>query len=175
MLTLRHAHPVRCSHGVCILPDARYLSRVPAEFQAAASEDGNGGADVLVVPGGAIGAMILKTNEAVQELVGQFRDNGKWVTAICGGTLSLVTSQLAAAAAASASTTGSPVPVPVPDSARPGRVTGYPSTRAEIVDVRWEYAHESERVVVDGRLITSQGCVALFLCSCSCFVPLGLV
>ncbi len=37
------------------------------------------------------------------------------------------------------------------------RVTSHPSVKAQIVEKGWEYASDEERVVVDGKVITSRG------------------
>lgn len=37
------------------------------------------------------------------------------------------------------------------------QVTSHPSVKQEIVDAGWSYADDKERVVVDGKVITSRG------------------
>ena len=37
------------------------------------------------------------------------------------------------------------------------KVTSHPSVKEEIVAAGWDYAPDSERVVVDGKVITSRG------------------
>lgn len=43
------------------------------------------------------------------------------------------------------------------ESAKTARVTSHPSVKKEIEDAGWEYADESERVVISGHVITSRG------------------
>ncbi|CAC9889818.1 unnamed protein product [Aureobasidium pullulans] len=43
------------------------------------------------------------------------------------------------------------------EAAKKCKVTSHPSVKQEIVDAGWTYADDSERVVVDGKIITSRG------------------
>lgn len=43
------------------------------------------------------------------------------------------------------------------ESSKKVRVTSHPSVKKEIEDAGWEYAPDEERVVVDGKVITSRG------------------
>jgi protein DJ-1 len=85
--------------------------------------------DILILPGGGPGAKTL-------ELINSFRKKDKWVAAICAGTTALV-------AAEKAHGTGK------------SKVTSHPSVAEEIKSAGWEYSEE--RVVVDGKVITSRG------------------
>jgi len=71
-------------------------------------------------------------------LVRRTRAAGKWVGCICAGTTALVEAA-----------EGQPR-----DKCR---VTSHPSVREKIVEKGWEYGAEDERVVVDGKVITSRG------------------
>jgi protein DJ-1 len=102
-------------------------------------------ADVLVIPGGLVGAQTFSTDQAVQSLIRSYRDAGKYVGAICAGTLAVV-----ASVAGAGKTEGL-------ESSKKARVTSHPSVKDQIVDAGWEYADDKERVVVDGKLITSRG------------------
>lgn len=94
-------------------------------------DDVKGGFDMIVLPGGAVGAEHLKKDARVKALVERLAREGGHVAAIC-----------AAPAALSAM------------GATAGRtVTSHPSVRAELT----RETVSDERVVVDGRLITSQG------------------
>jgi protein DJ-1 len=92
--------------------------------------------DILILPGGAPGAKTFCSNNDVLELVANFRKAGKWVAAICAGTTALVASQRKY-------------------GGKKARVTSHPSVQREIEGERWEYSEE--RVVVDGRVVTSRG------------------
>jgi protein DJ-1 len=87
--------------------------------------------DILILPGGGPGAKTFSTTPAVLELIENFADEDKWISAICAGTTALVAAGLKA------------------------RVTSHPSVKDEIKEKGWEYSEE--RVVVDGKVITSRG------------------
>lgn len=87
--------------------------------------------DLIVLPGGMGGATTLRAHPGVQETLRKFHAAGKWVGAICAGPLAL---------------------------ARAGLLDGhaytcYPGLQKEIPSGKWKDA----RVVVDGKLVTSQG------------------
>ncbi|KAH6870011.1 class I glutamine amidotransferase-like protein [Alternaria rosae] len=126
-----HAH---MSRNIRILPDYPDLRSVPLKT---AHED----YDILILPGGAPGAKTFCSSDAVLELIGNFRKSGKWVAAICAATTALVAAELIA--------TEKTV-----DGGKK-RVTSHPSVREEVEKARWEYSEE--RVVVDGKIITSRG------------------
>ncbi|KAH7398761.1 class I glutamine amidotransferase-like protein [Phaeosphaeria sp. MPI-PUGE-AT-0046c] len=87
--------------------------------------------DILILPGGGPGAKTFSTTQSVLDLVNDFTKEGKWVAAICAGTTALVAAQVKA------------------------KVTSHPSVMEEIKAKGWEYSEE--RVVVDGRVVTSRG------------------
>jgi protein DJ-1 len=116
------------SRNVRIVPDHKTLLAVP--WQGAHEEF-----DILVIPGGGSGAKTFSTTESVLELIHSFRQANKWVAAICAGTTALVAA----------------------DKAHGGgkkKVTSHPSVAEEIESAGWEYSEE--RVVVDGKVITSR-------------------
>jgi protein DJ-1 len=117
-----------CSRGVRILPDEPSIDKIAAEYDA----------DILILPGGGPGAKTFCDSDAVLELVKQFRERGKFVGAICAGTTALVKSYEKEAGKVQKAT-----------------VTSHPSVEKEIRDKGWSYS--SERVVVDGRVVTSRG------------------
>lgn len=76
------------------------------------------------------------------DLINEFRAKGKWVAAICAGTTALVAAQ-------KKNSSGG--------EGEKGKVmvTSHPNVRGEVEEAGWEYSEE--RVVVDGRVVTSRG------------------
>ncbi|TFK25419.1 DJ-1 [Coprinopsis marcescibilis] len=109
------------SRGINIMPDT-YLD---------AAECGPDKHDLLVVPGGAIGAATMSSNSTVQKLVQDYIASGKYVGMICAGSLTAKTSKLAR---------------------QP--LTSHPSVRAELEE---DFEYSDEPVVVSGNLVTSRG------------------
>lgn len=101
-----------------------------------------------MLPGGAAGAQTFSSNAETLALIRRFRDEGKWVGAICAGTTALVRS-----AEEGRNLSGKTEM----ESGRRARVTSHPSVKEEVQKAGWEYADEKERVVVDGKMITSRG------------------
>lgn len=91
-------------------------------------------ATALVIPGGAPGAKAICGSSQARSLITAFRREGKTVGAICAGTTAIVAAE------------GEKV-----------KVTSHPSVKEEIVGAGWEYADDTERVVVDGGVVTSRG------------------
>ncbi|KAF2268170.1 DJ-1 [Lojkania enalia] len=124
----RHAH---CTRNVRIVPDHPTLQSVPPqsahEFY-----------DILILPGGGPGAKTFATYDPVLDLISTFRKAGKWVGAICAGTTALVASQKK-------------------NGGDKGTVTSHPSVEKEVKEAGWDYGDQGERVVVDGKVITSRG------------------
>jgi protein DJ-1 len=119
-----------CTRNVKIVPDTTSIPSTP-EF------------DILVLPGGGPGAKTFCSTESVQHLIRTYRDAGRYVACICAGTTALVTS-----VKGGGKTEGL-------ESLNPVKVTSHPSVKQEIVDAGWDYSEE--RVVVDGKVITSRG------------------
>lgn len=117
------------TRNIRIVPDHPTLPSLPAQ---SAHED----YDILILPGGGPGAKTFSTNDTVLELISNFQKKDKWVAAICAGTTSLV-------AADGKHGVGKK------------RVTSHPSVAEEIKGKGWGYSEE--RVVVDGKVITSRG------------------
>jgi protein DJ-1 len=93
--------------------------------------------DILVLPGGGPGAKTFALSGAVLDLINAFQNAGKYVAAICAGTTALVAAQKK-------------------HGGDKGRVTSHPSVKEEVEKMGgWEYSEE--RVVVDGKIITSRG------------------
>lgn len=126
---------IRCSRNVRILPDLPSINEIPDRVVDAAS--------ILILPGGGPGAKAFCESEDVLRLVREFRNESKYVACICAATTALVASTKTAQASDAA--------------AQKCKVTSHPSVKQEIVDAGWSYADDKERVVVDGKVITSRG------------------
>jgi protein DJ-1 len=120
-----------CTRNIKIVPDTTDLPSEPTT-------------DILILPGGGPGAATFASSQPVQHLVRTYRDAGKYTAFICAGTTALVASVKGAG-----KTEGL-------ESAKTVLVTSHPSVKKEIEDAGWEYADESERVVVSGKVITSR-------------------
>jgi protein DJ-1 len=92
--------------------------------------------DILILPGGGPGAKTFCATSEVLDLINEFRKAGKWVATICAATTALVAAQKQS-------------------DGEKGRVTSHPSVKEEVEKGGWEYSEE--RVVVDGKLVTSRG------------------
>ena len=87
--------------------------------------------DMIVIPGGAKGVDVLKADPIVKLILQKMNGQGKYVTAICAGPIVLAEAGLLKGRA----------------------VTSYPGVGGLL-----EGAHlKSDRVVVDGKIVTSQG------------------
>ncbi|KAF2669416.1 class I glutamine amidotransferase-like protein [Microthyrium microscopicum] len=100
-------------------------------------------ADILILPGGSDAAETFCTHAGVQSLIRAYRDCGKWVGVICASTTALV-----ASVGGAGKTEGI-------ESAKKVKVTSHPSAKQRVVDAGWEYSEE--RVVVDGKVISTRG------------------
>ena len=87
----------------------------------------------VFLPGGGRGVENLRALEAVLETVRSFVSADKWVTAICAA----------------------PIVLALAGILHDKRVTSYPSTEADIRP--YCKAYSNDRVVVDGKLVTSRG------------------
>lgn len=76
----QNAAPVRCAHGLRILPDAT-LSQAPK-------------IDILLVPGG-VGTRTLAADRAVLDWLAKTAASAEWVTSVCTGALLLSAAGLA--------------------------------------------------------------------------------
>jgi protein DJ-1 len=117
------------SRNIQIKPDYPNLPAVP-------SQSAHEYYDILILPGGAPGAKAFCESEGVLGLIVNFQGEGKWVAAICAGTTALVASEKKIGSGKS-------------------RVTSHPSVAEEVKQAGWEYSEE--RVVVDGKVVTSRG------------------
>lgn len=93
--------------------------------------DEPGGFSIVIIPGGAKGAATLSESKAVQSLLQKFEKQGKFVGAICAGSLAIKTAGLV----------------------KGGYVTSHPSVEKEFS----EYKYSQDRVVVEGNVISSRG------------------
>jgi 4-methyl-5(b-hydroxyethyl)-thiazole monophosphate biosynthesis len=87
--------------------------------------------DAVVLPGGLENARTLAVDPEAQRLIREARALGRWVAAICAAPLALKAA----------------------DAIRGARLTSHPSIEKELAGERYQ----TERVVVDGRLLTSRG------------------
>jgi protein DJ-1 len=110
--------------------------RIVPDYPTLASVPSPNDYDILILPGGGPGAKTFSTTDDVLELINSFRKANKWVAAICAGTTALVAAEKA-------------------HGQGKGKVTSHPSVAEEIKSADWMYSEE--RVVVDGKLVTSRG------------------
>lgn len=122
------------TRNIRILPDYPTLSSVPNLENY----------DILILPGGGPGAKTFSNSNEVLQLITSFRQQGKYVAAICAATTTLVASQKLAATSKTES-----------EASAKAKVTSHPSVKDEIKEARWEYSEE--RVVVDRNVVTSRG------------------
>ncbi|KAI9721298.1 MAG: hypothetical protein M1812_002460 [Candelaria pacifica] len=116
-----------CSRGVKITPDFSSISEITST------------PDILVLPGGAPGAAAFCKSEVTRSLIRRCRQEGKWMGFICAGTTALVEAAGGA------------------EKPWRNRVTSHPSVKGQIIEKGWEYADDEERIVIDGKVITSRG------------------
>jgi protein DJ-1 len=121
-----------CSRNIKIVPDTTAIPPTPES-------------DILILPGGAKGAETFCASVEVQHLIRAYRDSGRWVAFICAATTALVDS-----VKGGGKTEGL-------ESTNAVKVTSHPSVKDGIVEAGWKYAPDQERVVVDGKVITSRG------------------
>lgn len=117
------------TRNIRIIPDHLTLQSVP-------SQNAHEHFDILILPGGGPGAKTFSTSDTVLEMISNFRNAGKWVAAICAGTTALVAAEKKLGGGTA-------------------RATSHPSVAEEVKGAGWEYSEE--RVVVDGKVITSRG------------------
>ncbi|KAF2464890.1 DJ-1 [Lindgomyces ingoldianus] len=126
---LKNENWAHCTRNIRIVPDHHSLSSVP-------HQNAHETFDILILPGGGPGAKTFCSSEPVLALIHEFRKAGKYVAAICAGTTALVASQKMF-------------------GGEKGRATSHPSVKGEVEGEGWEYS--TERVAVDGRMVTSRG------------------
>ncbi|KAF2203862.1 DJ-1 [Delitschia confertaspora ATCC 74209] len=124
-----------CSRNVRILPDHPNPPSIP--FQSAHEYF-----DILILPGGAPGAKAFCGSDIVLDMIHAFRKEKKWVAAICAGTTALVAAEKKAHGEEQ-------------KGGKKARVTSHPSVKEAVKGAGWEYSEE--RVVVDGKVVTSRG------------------
>jgi protein DJ-1 len=110
--------------------------RIVPDYPDLTSAPSPGEYDILILPGGGPGAKTFSSSPPVLDLIDRYRKGGKWIAAICAGTTALVAAEQAHAHGKS-------------------RVTSHPSVVEEVRGAGWDYSEE--RVVVDGRVVTSRG------------------
>lgn len=87
--------------------------------------------DVLVLPGGAGGTKVLRSFQPLLDAIRRFAQAGKWTCAVCAAPLVLQEAGIL----------------------RGRSATCHPGVRGELTEAR----RSDERVVMDGRIVTSQG------------------
>ena len=107
---------------------SRFL-KIQSDTSTLPSESGD--YTVVIVPGGAKGAATLSESAAVQSLLRKFEAQNKYIGTICAGSLAIKTAGL------------------IPK----GKVTSHPSVEREFTG----YDYSQDRVVVEGRTISSRG------------------
>lgn len=112
--------PVRCSRGVLIIPDVTLDSIVNEDF------------DMIILPGGGVGAENLKNDFRITELLQRFQKEDKFIAAICA----------APGVLASAGVLNG------------RRTTCYPGSLSSYSDF---IVLENDPVVIDQRIVTSRG------------------
>ncbi|KAL3862100.1 hypothetical protein ACJMK2_008094 [Sinanodonta woodiana] len=93
----------------------------------------NGPYDVVVCPGGAKGAQCLASSSEVKAILQDQEKSGQWIAAVCAAPIALVSHEIG----------------------KGKRVTSHPSVKDVMVDGGYNYSED--RVVQDGKLITSRG------------------
>lgn len=94
--------------------------------------DAEGPFDLVVLPGGADGAKTLAADPQVQSLLKAQAEEGRHVAAICAAPIALVAAGVAAGK----------------------RLTSHPSVKDQVAG---HGSYQEERVVVDGKVVTSRG------------------
>ncbi|KAI9269320.1 class I glutamine amidotransferase-like protein [Phascolomyces articulosus] len=127
---LKNSTVAECSRGVKIVPDVE----LQHEGQSWNAND----YDAVVCPGGMGGALTLRDDSKVQQLVATFYEKQKIVAFICAATIVAKSSGI------------------------PGshKVTSYPSVKDDLKDF---YEYVDDRVVVDQNVVTSRGPGTAFL------------
>lgn len=126
----KRANNLSMTRNVRIVPDFPTLL-------SAADKSAHENYDILILPGGGPGAKTFSTSDEVLKMITEFRRAGKYVASICAGTTALVAAQ-------------------EKHGGGKARVTSHPSVRGAVEEEGgWEY--NEDRVVVDGKVITSRG------------------
>ncbi|KNC83532.1 protein DJ-1 [Sphaeroforma arctica JP610] len=110
---------------------SRNVSIVPDEsLESAASK---GPYDMIVLPGGMGGAKANAASSAVKSLLAEQEKADRYIALICAGPLSLISHGIG----------------------KGKKVTSHPCIKDDLIKAEYEYSED--RVVVDGKLITSRG------------------
>ncbi|RIA97074.1 class I glutamine amidotransferase-like protein [Glomus cerebriforme] len=126
-IALQNGGYAKCSRGVMIVPD-QSLSNI-SNFDVY---------DVIVIPGGLAGAKTISSDPEVQKLLASAHQTGKFVAAICAGTIAIKSANIN----------------------KGGKITSHPIVKADLEN---EYNYQEDRVVVDNKVITSRGPGTAFL------------
>ncbi|KAG0642428.1 class I glutamine amidotransferase-like protein [Tuber brumale] len=134
----------RLSRGVKIVPDVQSLD---PEAQLP---------DLIVLPGGAPGTKTFEESDAVARLIDRAWKEGVYIGAICAATRYLPLSWFAMHYLGQTGLTVARALVRFgTEGGWKARVTSHPSVQEAVVKAGWEYTQD--RVVLDGKVITSRG------------------
>ncbi|CAL1540346.1 unnamed protein product [Lymnaea stagnalis] len=112
--------PVKCSRNVKLVPDKSLRDALHKEY------------DVLICPGGGLGAENLCKSKEVGKALQEQEKRGGFIAAICAGPTALLAHNVG----------------------KGKKITSYPSMADKLKDA---YKYSEDRVVVDGKFITSRG------------------
>ncbi|CAG8514371.1 13964_t:CDS:2 [Funneliformis mosseae] len=131
-IALQNENYAKCSRGVMIVPDQSF-SNISEEnlFKKCIY-------DVIIIPGGLAGARTISSNSEVQRLLASAHQSGKFIAAICAGTIAIKSANIN----------------------KGGKITSHPVVKADLEN---DYDYQEERVVVDNKVISSRGPGTAFL------------
>ncbi|CAG8446536.1 4561_t:CDS:2 [Funneliformis caledonium] len=131
-IALQNENYAKCSRGVMIVPDQSF-SNISEEnlFKKCIY-------DVIIIPGGLAGAQTISSNSEVQRLLASAHQSGKFIAAICAGTIAIKSANIN----------------------KGGKITSHPVVKADLEN---DYDYQEERVVVDNKVISSRGPGTAFL------------
>ncbi|KAJ3225047.1 Protein deglycase DJ-1zDJ-1 [Chytriomyces hyalinus] len=118
---------VQCSRGVVLEADV-LLEEIGADAEY----------DAVVLPGGMGGAKAFASSARVHQVLAQFYSSSKIVAAVCAAPIAFKPSGIA----------------------QNKNITSHPSVKQQLMvegDSPWFASYSEDRVVVDGRLVTSRG------------------
>ncbi|CAI2166237.1 18326_t:CDS:2 [Funneliformis geosporum] len=131
-IALQNENYAKCSRGVMIVPDQSF-SNISKEVLSKKCIY-----DIIIIPGGLTGAQTISSNSEIQELLASEHRDGKFIAAICAGTIAIKSANIN----------------------KGGKITSHPVVKADLEN---EYNYQEERVVVDNKVISSRGPGTAFL------------
>ncbi|KAI9103305.1 Dj-1 activation By catechol quinone modification [Phlyctochytrium arcticum] len=94
--------------------------------------------DMIVLPGGLAGAEAFASSKELHSILKSFESKERYIAAICAAPIALLAAEIG----------------------KGSRLTSHPSVQNRLEKGRWDcldYTYQDERVVKDGKLITSRG------------------